>query len=100
LGVATFAALPQPGGAKTTEERKLQLEQKLALIERESLGRLGVAVLDIESGLEVGLRAGERFPMCSTFKCLASAAVLKRVDGGELRLEQRIQFEAKDIVPY
>ncbi|UPK35029.1 class A beta-lactamase [Bradyrhizobium sp. 186] len=100
LGAATFAVLPQPGGAKATEERKLRLERKLALIERESLGRLGVAVLDTESGLEVGLRAGERFPMCSTFKCLASAAVLKRVDGGELRLEQQIQFEAKDIVPY
>jgi beta-lactamase class A len=97
LSLMTAAAL-RPG--KAAEDRKEQLQRELARIERESLGRLGVAMLDTETGLEVGLRAGERFPMCSTFKCLASAAVLKRVDRGELRLDQRLQFEAKDLVTY
>lgn len=94
---AASAAL-RPG--KAAEDLKPKLERELARIERESLGRLGVAVLDTETGLEVGLRAGERFPMCSTFKCLASAAVLKRVDRGELRLDKSVQFEAKDLVTY
>lgn len=96
LGIA-FASLPQ---LRAAEGRQQQLQRELARIERESLGRLGVAVLDTESGLEAGLRAGERFPMCSTFKCLAASAVLKRVDREELRLEQRIPFEAKDLVTY
>jgi beta-lactamase class A len=100
VGVATFASLPQLRAAPTADERKQRLQRELDRIERESRGRLGVGVLDTATGLDAGLRAGERFPMCSTFKCLASAAVLKRVDGGELRLEQRIQFEAKDLVTY
>jgi beta-lactamase class A len=36
--------------------------------------------------------------MCSTFKLLAAAAVLNRVDGGRERLDRRIRFEAADIV--
>lgn len=100
LGVATSVSLLRPRAASASDERKLRLERELAGIERESGGRLGVAVLDAESGLAAGCRAGERFPMCSTFKCLASSAVLKRVDAGDLRLEQRVQFEANDLVPY
>ncbi|MCK1708934.1 class A beta-lactamase [Bradyrhizobium sp. 143] len=100
LGVAAALVFPQSNESRAAGERKSPLEEELARIERESLGRLGVAVLDTETGLETGLRAGERFPMCSTFKCLASAAVLKRVDHAELRLEQLIRFEAKDVVQY
>jgi beta-lactamase class A len=36
--------------------------------------------------------------MCSTFKLLAAAAVLARVDAGRERLDRRIRFEASDIV--
>src|SRR5260221_7502776 len=70
----------------------------LARIEFENGGRLGVAVQDTGSGARAGHRDGERFPMCSTFKLLAAAAVLKRVDGGNERLDRRIVFTASDIV--
>ncbi|MGJ5135219.1 MULTISPECIES: class A beta-lactamase [unclassified Bradyrhizobium] len=100
LGMAAAASgLPSPA-AKAAADRRAHLEGELARIERESLGRLGIAVLDSESGFEAGLRSAERFPMCSTFKCLASAAVLKRVDAGELHLDTRVPFEAKDLVTY
>jgi beta-lactamase class A len=36
--------------------------------------------------------------MCSTFKVLASAAVLTRVELGQSRLDKLIRFEAKDVV--
>ena len=72
----------------------------LAKIEGESGGRLGVAVLDTGTGGRWGHRADERFPMCSTFKLLAAAAVLARVDAGRERLDRRIRFEAGDVVPY
>lgn len=100
LGVAALAGLPQLRAAPTADERRQRLRRELDRIERESRGRLGVAVLDTGTGLEAGLREAERFPMCSTFKCLVASAVLKRIDGGELRLDQRIQFEAKDLVTY
>jgi beta-lactamase class A len=75
-------------------------EEALASIERESGGRLGVAVLDTGSQFRGALHADDRFPMCSTFKLLASAAVLKRVDEGKERLDRRVKYEARDLVTY
>ena len=54
------------------------LSTDFVALETESGGRLGVAVLDTGSRAFVGHRAGERFPMCSTFKLLAAAAVPTR----------------------
>ena len=67
-------------------------------IEKESGGRLGVSVLDMALQASANHRADERFPMCSTFKMLAAAAVLKRVEEGKESLERRIRFQASDVV--
>ena len=64
----------------------------LAALERRHGGRLGVSILDTGSGRRATHRAGERFLMCSTFKLLAVAAVLARVDRGAERLDRRIVF--------
>ena len=69
-------------------------------IEGESGGRLGVAVIDTQTGLESGHRLDERFPLCSTFKLLAASAILKRVDEGKESLERRIRFASDDVVAY
>jgi beta-lactamase class A len=63
-----------------------------------SAGRLGVAVLDTLSGERTGRRVDERFPMCSTFKLLATAAILARVDAQRERLDRRITFAASEVV--
>jgi len=76
------------------------LGETLAKIETESGGRLGVAVLDTGSGALAGHRIDERFPMCSTFKALAAAAILTRVDAGKEQLGRRIPVEQKDILAY
>ena len=38
--------------------------------------------------------------MCSTFKFLAAAAVLKRVDEEKEKLERFVSYNAKDILEY
>ena len=53
-----------------------------AALERQHGGHLGVAALDTGSGKRLAHRAKERFPMCSTFKLLAVAAVLRKIDHG------------------
>jgi len=73
---------------------------RLAAIERESGGRLGVAALDTGSGRLIARRPGERFPLCSTFKFLAAAAVLRQVDMGKLRLDRKIRYGTKDLLSY
>jgi beta-lactamase class A len=64
----------------------------LAELQRRHGGRLGVAMLDTGTGRRVSQRGDERFLMCSTFKLLAVAAVLARVDAGKEKLDRRIVF--------
>jgi beta-lactamase class A len=51
---------------------------RIAAIETRIGGRIGIAALDTGSSKRLDYRAAEGFPMCSTFKFLAAAAVLKR----------------------
>lgn len=69
-------------------------------IERRHGGRLGLAVLDTGSGRRLVWRGGERFLMCSTFKWLAVAAVLARVDAGRERLDRHITFGRKAVLEW
>jgi beta-lactamase class A len=73
---------------------------RLADLETANGGRLGVAVMDMATGTRIEHRAHERFAMCSTFKFLAAACVLARVDRNEERLERRIEFAESDLVTY
>ncbi len=76
------------------------LGAEFARIETDIGGRLGVAVLDTRDGSMTGHRADERFAMCSTFKALAGAAVLARVDAGKEQLDRRVRYDAKHLVTY
>jgi beta-lactamase class A len=73
---------------------------RIAAIETRIGGRIGVAALDTGNEKHLDYRAEERFPMCSTFKFLAAAAVLKRVDEKKERLERFVPYNAKDILEY
>ena len=73
------------------------LQKKLAELEAASGGRLGVAARSSNGGKSLSYRGDERFPMCSTFKVLAVAALLRDKPG---ILEQRIHFAQIDIQPW
>lgn len=81
------------GGGSTVTAR-------LQALERESGGRLGVSILDTATGARWGYRAGERFPLCSTFKLLAAALVLHRVDAGREQLARKIIVKPSDIITH
>jgi beta-lactamase class A len=72
----------------------------LAKLQRRHGGRLGVAVLDTGTGRRLSQRGDERFLMCSTFKLLAVAAVLARVDAGKEKLDRRIVFGPDVLLDY
>lgn len=88
------AAVLARAGAHSSPERAI------AEIEARVGARLGVAMRDTASGAELRYRADERFPITSTFKLLASAALLARVDAGRDSLDRRVRFAKSDIVAY
>lgn len=96
LGAAACLAPIAARAASTVESAR----EKIAAIEAREGGRLGVALLDTTSGATLGYRDDERFPMCSTFKLLAAAAALKRVDDGAERLDRKIAYTTADLLSY
>ena len=90
--------------ARTTELRERgnsdNTQEALGAIEKRLGGRLGVTAWDSGSGKRIEHRAGERFPMCSTFKFLAVAAVLSRVDKKEEKLDRVVHYTNDDLLEY
>jgi beta-lactamase class A len=72
----------------------------IAKIEARTGARIGVAGYDSGSNRRIEYRACERFLMCSTFKFLAVAAVLKRVDERKDDLNRFVRYGQKDILEY
>lgn len=97
LGAASLAC---PGLAMAQAPDKDELTRALAHAETALGARLGAMIIDTQTGRRWARRADERFPMCSTFKALASGALLKRVDAGSESLDRRIRFEAGEVVDY
>lgn len=91
LALAGFALSPLAGLAAQRSTRS-DGEAFWHDIEAGVGGRFGVAMLDTGSGQVRGQRLDERFPMCSTFKWIAAAQVLQRVDAGQEQLQRRVRF--------
>src|SRR5665811_2479452 len=96
---AVLAYTLMPGGRSSLAGPRSRdaLDRAFADIEAQIGGRLGVAVHDPGSGMTAARRGDERFPLCSTFKWLAAAAILARVDQGKDTLDRPIEIRAEDL---
>lgn len=100
LARCAAALLLLPLAAAPAPNPPTRFEARLAALEAHAGGRLGVAALDTGTGRRLAHRAGERFPMCSTFKVLLAGTVLQRVDRGEARLDLRLPYGKADLLAY
>jgi beta-lactamase class A len=90
VGILLFLALFQSASSLIPE---------FETIARKARGRVGSAVMLLETGETAGSRAGERFPMQSVFKLPIAIAVLHAVDQGKISLEDKIMVRKSDLVP-
>ncbi|MFC9895772.1 class A beta-lactamase [Nocardia sp. NPDC127579] len=101
IALLLAALLPLVGacGTDTTETVTAAptAVSRLAEIETTRHARLGVFAVDTGSGRTAGHRADERFPMLSTFKTLACAALLKAHPLATGYFEQVIRFTEADV---
>jgi beta-lactamase class A len=74
--------------------------EQLSAIHSRIGGRLGVHALDTQTGQRVGFDDESRFALASTFKLPLAAAILSRIDAGELSLDQIISFREQDMLSY
>jgi beta-lactamase class A len=74
--------------------------QEFARLEAKAHARIGVAAIDSSTNRRVDYRSYERFIMCSTFKVLAAAAVLKRVDENKEKLDRFVTYGEAQLLSY
>jgi beta-lactamase class A len=90
--LACAAALAPPARAAGAERSLKTLQKRIG-------GRLGVHVLDSQSGKRFGLDESSRYAMASTFKLPLAAALLWQVDRGAFTLDRSLPIEKKDLLP-
>jgi len=100
LKMAVASALAISVRSFGARDKAAEIVAVLAELERRAGGRLGVAVMDLESGELAGHRLDERFGMCSTFKLPLAAIILMQSQHGHIDLDAKISFTSDDLVPY
>ncbi|MEV0578636.1 class A beta-lactamase [Streptomyces sp. NPDC050392] len=88
-GPSRAAARPAGSGSVTARLREL---------ERAHGARVGAFAYNVATGVAVRHRADERFPMLSTFKTLAAAAVLRDLDRNGEVLGRLVRYTKADCV--
>lgn len=78
--------------------REDDVTARLRALEQQHGARLGVFAHNLATKRTVRHRADERFPICSLFKTLAAAAVLRDLDRDGEVLNKRIHYTEADVV--
>jgi beta-lactamase class A len=89
LALATLGA--RPAAAAAAGRRLKAIHQRLG-------GRLGVHVLDSQSGRRIGYEDNDRFAMASTFMLPLAAALLWQVDRGAFPLSRALPVSSADVI--
>ncbi|WAZ21608.1 class A beta-lactamase [Streptomyces cinnabarinus] len=95
--LATAAALAVTATPAAAADRT-GATARLRALEEEHGGRLGVFAHNLATRRTVRHRADELFPMCSLFKTLAAAAVLRDLDRDGEVLNSRLHYTEADLV--
>lgn len=94
VGTATFLTGTTTSAAHAADG----VSARLRALEQRYDARLGVFAHRLSTGRSVRFRADELFPMCSLFKALAAAAVLRDLDRHGEVLARRIHYTEADLV--
>lgn len=92
LAVLPFAGMILPAHAQP------DINDKFAQLESGIRGRIGVAALDSANGHTIVHRADERFPLCSSFKLMLSAAILKESTRTPDLLNKRLHYNKSALI--
>ena len=97
LPFALVALISAPAAAQKPD--LTPLEHAFKRVAGASRGRIGVALIHLESGAAVHIRGHERFPMASIVKLPIAIEVLKQVVEGKLTLDRVLWLGPSDIRP-
>ena len=94
-----FGTLPAAGAERQRVSTPPALEQTLASIVQRCGGRVGVAAMHVEAGRKLALSADQALPLYSVVKLPLAVMILKEVEGGNIKLEQKVTVRQEDVAP-
>jgi beta-lactamase class A len=100
LCASVAAAATSAAGASAASSASSVVAEELRTLERQTGGRIGLAACSTAGGALISHRADERFAMCSTFKLMLAAAILARVDAGQLRLDLPMHYSRDSLLAH
>jgi beta-lactamase class A len=89
----------QAGGTEAGGAEDAALAARLKEICARAGGECGVAVVHVETGRVASFEGEKSMPLYSVFKLPLAVAVLKDVEGGKLRLDQKVRVEPAEVSP-
>jgi beta-lactamase class A len=88
----------QGQGKSSPELQNPELQTQLEKVASDARGQVGAAALVLETGESVSINPHNHFPMQSVYKLPIGMAVMKQVDAGKLKLEQKVAVTKSDFV--
>ncbi len=98
LATAALAVAPRGVLWAAGESHAALGARQLEKLEKDFGGRIGLFAFDSANGAQLGHRAHERFPVCSTFKVLAASAILRKSGPIAGLLQRTIKYQQSDLV--
>ncbi len=92
------ALLPLLAMAPVHADESSDMNAALTTLERQLGGRIGMVAIDTGSGKRIAFRGDERFPMCSSFKMVLAAAILKKSVANPGLMQKKISIAPADML--
>lgn len=93
-----FMAIGHLAIADTQKNKSIAIQNKLMQLENGFDGKIGVYAVNTENNQVVAYRADELFPVQSTFKVIAVAALLNKSKKDKNLLQQKIIYSSQELV--
>jgi len=95
------AAAPEPLWSQSGDDKRAieTLRRQIASIAPATQGKVGVAIMHLETRDTLSVNGQLRLPMQSVYKFPLALTVLDRIDRGEWHLQQKIHIGKKDLLP-
>lgn len=84
--------------AATPDRQNDELPKQLEKIASVAKGHVGIEAVVLETGETVSLNPHDHFPMQSVYKFPIAMTILRQVDDGKLKLDQKVRVEKSDFV--
>src|ERR1700686_662890 len=85
-------------GDRNQSKQVAEVQKQIEQIASAANGKVGVAAVVLETGETVSLNPHDHFPMQSVYKLPIGMAVMKQVDAGKTKLEQKVSVTKRDFV--